>query len=135
MELSPKGIVAMVITSALTGGIIAIKYQKSVKPDITDQKVITKDQIVTVVHEVTKPDGSKITDTKKTEEFHQDENILIPIIPPQPLWRISGGVGYAFSVQSYAYSIQLDRRLIGPIWVGIRGNNLKEVDVMLGVEF
>lgn len=130
-----KYIVLLMVGSAIAGALLTSKYQKSICPPVSDQKVITKDQIVTEVHEVIKPDGSKITDTKRTEEFHQEENILIPQVLPSSSWRINGGIGYAFSVQSYAYSIQLDRRLIGPVWVGIRGNNLKEVDVMLGVEF
>jgi hypothetical protein len=65
----------------------------------------------------------------------------------KPQWRVSAGVGYDVEyglghglrgvpgMKGFAVALEVDRRVIGPFWLGVEGVTTGLVGIRLGVEF
>lgn len=88
------------------------------KIEVQEKEVIKKD-VVTVIKEITKPDGTKelvtvITDKSTEKKDKQFESVVSK--PAEKQWLASVGVN-PFAVTD-TYSAKIDRRVLGPIFVG-----------------
>jgi hypothetical protein len=100
-----------------------------------------------VVH-VKQPDGTETTTTDETEHTAESIKEVPPppaelkplvavLIPKREDWRVGAGVGLTFSSgpATVIYSFELDRRLLGPVWVGVRANTTPYIGASIGVTF
>lgn len=101
---------------------------------------VTQNNVKTVTHEVKKPDGEVDTDiTTIDSTVHTDTNTetkQATQIAPQKDWYIAAtasitGVNFA----NPAYGVQVNRRILGPIFLGGTVNTKGEFGVSLGMEF
>jgi hypothetical protein len=55
----------------------------------------------------------------------------------RPSWKVSGGVKINgdLLLGKPTYVLQLDRRLIGPVWLGVQGTTDRQFTLTLGAEF
>jgi hypothetical protein len=113
-------------------------------------KVVTKTQIVTqtVVHDhihtvtitVTKPDGTKTTTTTTDNNSVSDKdtqsNSSTVTTYSKPDWKVSGLAGLQLTnLHSPVYGAEIDKRLLGPIFVGVWGLTNSTAGVSVGLEF
>lgn len=137
--MSYKIILCLCLISAVVSAAATRYYFPQIKSQtVTVEKEVIRDNVVTVVHTVTKPDGttdSTITTTDKTEKTIRDSSSqTVAVIPPN--WLVGGGVGFSnLSFAQPVYNFQANRRVLGPIFVG-GGLTLKgDFDIHLLVEF
>lgn len=114
--------------------------------EVEKQVVKTKNNVVTVVKEVTNKDGTStkettITDrtetvdsTKKSKEEHTE------IVATKPQYRIRGGAGYDFKDNAPQYVAGFEKRFWGPLSLGldatVKSNmDFKAVNVTASWEF
>lgn len=101
----------------------------------TTKEVIHTD-IKTVVHTVTSPDGT--TDTTTVTEDHtikKDSSNKTSIVYKQPDWLVSASVQSNYLLEPPAYGIQVQRRILGPFYIGALLTTKHEVGLSLGFEF
>jgi hypothetical protein len=107
--------------------------------EIKEVQVVKKD-VVTVVHEVKTPDGTVTTDSRTedrtTETTKTDtvakESTSIENLKPQ--WRIQAGTDFKERALGPLYSIGVERRIIGPIFVGGSINMDKQAMLTVSME-
>lgn len=104
--------------------------------EVVKEVVVTKKDEQTHTVKVTLPDGTvKEETTKTTKEVSTDsrtEKKEEVVITSKPQWVV--GASYQFT-SGQAYGAQVDRRIIGPVFVGVFANTNKDVGVALRLEF
>lgn len=104
---------------------------------------VTKKNVVVVTHEEKRPDGTVITDTRtvdtSTEATNRNstskESTVVTNLKPQ--WKVGGAAGVKYNEvrMEAVYTIGVERRILGPIFVGAYGRTDKEVGLSVSVEF
>lgn len=118
---------------------VAIGYS-SKEPDVKIQEkeveVVRKD-IVTVIKEISKPDGSKetvTTITDKSKENKTSERTLEVVA--ERYWKANVGVGKNWMGQSgYHYSLGIERKIYKNLWIGAEGSTRGDFGISIGVEW
>lgn len=130
-------------------GLLLIVIGYSLGRYTTPEKVVTKTVIdtktVTVVQhdiqtvEVDKPDGTKTitvvdksVDTTK-QQIGESQTKVVENSKPQ--WKVSAQLAPKAVVYEYFYGAQIERRILGPVFVGAFGNIDHTLGVSLGLEF
>lgn len=115
---------------------------------MTPTKVVTKTVIEThtveVVHHdvqtvtVESPDGTKTTTVvdKSVDTTKQDteQSTLKVVENGKPQWKISAQFSPKYPRYEYLYGVQVERRILGPIFVGGFGNLDHTLGLSVGVE-
>jgi len=132
----------------------AAAAQEAERIEAVRQVVVTRyvDRAVTRTKhtvETKTPDGSTTTTTDETEH-NEEKTTEVPPPPdqaakviaassaPERMWRAGVSVGLTINRSSGMvpeYGGELDRRLVGPLWLGIRANTGGYVGAAIGVEF
>ena len=108
-----------------------------IKEVVKEIEVIKKD-VRTVIREVVKTDGSKETVTvieDKSKETSKKESSKETIITnAKPQWRVQG-LADLTTLASPVYGVGIERRILGPIFVGgfVKAN--REYGVSVSLEF
>lgn len=122
-------IAAVIFLAGLAVGKYTLKPEVQIKE--VEKQVIVKNENT---HVITKklPDGTVIkerttikNDTIATEKSSE-------VVPVQKQW--AAGAGYQFGLVP-VYSLKIDRRIIGPIFVGAEVNTNRDVGVTVKMEF
>lgn len=113
--------------------------QKIVTKTVIETKTVTVTQhdIQTVVIE--KPDGTKTTTTidksVDTSKSVTDESKTKVVENGRPQWKVAIDLSPNNSQLEYFYGARIERRILGPIFVGAFGNTDKTFGLSIGVEF
>lgn len=110
-----------------------IEYKETVKTVETVKK-----DIVTVVREVTRPDGTHESTTTTTDHSTEASTRSSSVTKAsQPQW--SAGLLLQKSAQHWAeapvYALLVQRRVLGPVWVGAGVSTDKQVMGIISLEF
>lgn len=137
-----------------------IEYEEKIVTQI-EEKIVEKvvevevERIRTVIE---KPDGTKITvehDKSKTKEEEKKSEVVVAVeeeikeeidhsfrkTEPQirPQWHISASVGVdmqnLLTSSPVVYGAQVERRIVGPVFLGARADSNGVVSAVIGVEF
>jgi len=124
------GLLLVVLLAVTHYGSYWYGSQKPAEVKIVEKEVIKKD-VITQIVEVVRPDGTKETKTiiidKSTEK--SSKNTEITQRPKDWL------VGAYYKVNSPAYGISANRRVLGPIFVNVSADTGRNLTVGLGMEF
>lgn len=129
--MSKKTVFVLCLVSASLASYATKKMYPDVKKEVVE-RVVSKDKIVTVTKEVVRPDGTRETDTIKTEDKLQvkDNSTLITEVR-QSDWHISLG----YTLKQQVYQLGVERRILGPLFLGAYGRSDKSLGVSLSFEF
>jgi hypothetical protein len=122
------------IIGLLVGACLTYKYKPRTvtKTEVVTQQVV-QNHIVTIVKTVTAPNGSKTeTETITDNTVHTEKEDKVKI--KEPLWHVSAGVQTGLQFIP-SYSLQVERRIAGPLFIGARGATDGVVGFTLGLEF
>jgi uncharacterized protein (DUF58 family) len=101
----------------------------------TEREVIKRD-VVTVVKEITRPDGTKESTTTTTDHSKESkENTLKIVVADQRNWHVSVSYLRGLSDPAPVYGLQVERKILGPVSVGLNVNSQKQIGVVIGFEF
>lgn len=117
----------------------------------TDKKNTTHEQIIKV--KITHPDGT----IEEREETIKDANQIVDVDlhtttntsteidksketikdSTKPNWLIAGTAGVSFANKGLdsSYGIHVQRRILGPIFIGVYGNTTNQYGISAGLEF
>lgn len=102
---------------------------------------VVKHDTTTKTHEVKHPDGTVETDTTVVNRdtdisgtsSKSESKTIVDNTKPQ--WKVSGLAGYNFSTYEKVYGAEVDRRILGPIFVGAWGNTQHTGGLSVSIEF
>ncbi len=139
MEIPVKLLVTGALGCAIAGGLIERQMSKNevVKTVTVDHEVI-KYQVVTVIHEVQAPDGTKTIDSTTTDNSEKTTDVVQKTVDAKASEQFSWLVAVGSSVNAdgvKTYTASVDRRLLGPLTLGVFGTTRSEVGLRLGVMF
>lgn len=107
-----------------------IKEVEVIKRDIEiiKEKETRKDG--TIVERETTRDKS--TETRDRDQKDKSHSI---VSNEKPQWRVRGDVGYSFRDKDNVYGIGFEKRYMGPISLGLWGNNKEQAGFSASFEF
>ena len=106
---------------------------------IVEKKVeVVKRDVVTVVKEVVRPDGTKETVTTVVDKTKEDRSSdKLTLNEKSRMWKANVGADYnpLRPYEGIGYSFGVERRLLKNIWVGLRGETSGNIGASIGIEF
>lgn len=122
------------IVGLLVGAGVIYKYKPRV---VTETQVVSKDvvhnQIVTVTKVIKQKDGSEVSTTTATDTSVKVDNTVSKDIKA-PNYHVTAGYDIGFTAVP-SYSLQVEKRIAGPLFLGARAETRGAVGVVLGLEF
>lgn len=139
MEIPVRLMVVGAIGCAVAGALLERQFNKNevIKTVTVDHEVI-KYQVVTVTHEADKPDGTKIIDTTMTDNSEKTTDVVQKIVDAKASQQFGylAAVGMAVDANGVkTYSLSVDKRLLGPVTLGVFGSTCSELGLRIGVMF
>lgn len=110
------------------------KEQKEKEQNVKETEKETRFPDGTIVKEKTKTKETQTKSETKTEAFQSKETVRK--VESRPSWRV--GLGYSISIEvghEVSYSLEIDRRLIGEIYLGGVVSTDKTVGLVLSLGF
>ena len=129
-----------VITAAIAL-IIGFGFGSQLMPKIESKTVevqtekIVKD-VVTVVKVVTRPDGTKeetSTTTDKSREAKNSKSSTTIIAKTD--WHVNLNASKQLTIDTITYTVNVDRRILGDLFLGASISSDKKLGASIGVEF
>lgn len=120
---------ALIAVIAFIAGIAVSRFQFP-----SEVKEETKqNDVVTIIKEVIRPDGTKEVDTRIVD---RTKEVIKEVQYKKPDWRIQGGVGvHLASSLVPVYSVGVERRILGPMWLGAGADTTGLIKLTVAVEF
>ncbi len=136
MNIALRNGILLVLIIAIIGGFLHYySGQVSEKTEVVNKDTIKKD-VVTVTKEIVKPDGTKETTTVTTDtstEKKSEKDITTSAAKSQ--WLVAVGVNRTIDTPDLIYNLHVQRRILGPLFVGANVDTRKTVGVSIGMEF
>lgn len=107
---------------------------------IKEVEVIKRD-VRTVIREITRPDGTKETDTviedRTRERTRTDANTRTETVVTneKPQWKVDLMARAKITNIVPVYGASIQRRIIGPVFMGVNGWSDANVGLSVGLEF
>lgn len=125
------GLVCLVV-GVLAGSVLFSKVKE--KTVETEVERVVKD-VQTVIKVVTRPDGSREEVTTIVDKSKQSTDKTSTKIIAKNGWHISASGSRTFTDSSMIYTLQVERRIIGDVFLGASVNSEKQVGLVVGLEF
>lgn len=131
-----KTFIAMLVSAVIGAALTKYYYPNIESKTVEIEKEVIKNNIVTIVKTITKPDGttetiSETTDKSTKKETSRKEAIVVA----RKDWMIGASASTKFSNLEPIYGAQVQRRILGPFYLGATASTDKTVGVSLGFEF
>lgn len=131
MNIPNKALVLVVIASIGVGVALEEKLLGIAKE--TDTSKVSND-ITTVIKEKKNKDGSIEKDTTIVDKSRQEQSkiVIVPMAPPN--WLVGGELGLTKDITN-VYTLYVNRRILGPVFVGIWASSQQSAGVSLALLF
>lgn len=133
MEVSYKTGAITILVAAVIGGAVTKLYMPTIKI-VTIEKVVEHNTVVTHTRTIKSPDGTETTDTDTTQNqvIVDDKKSTVVDNSKAKDWFLEAS--RSISVIP-TYGIGVNRRILGPVFVGVRGETSGQISVSVGMEF
>ena len=129
-------LILLVIVAAVSAGITRYYFPQIEYKNTETVKEVVRNDIRTVIKEVVRPDGTKETITETTDKSTKKETTKSEtVIAQKNQWMFDIGARKTFSNSEIYYDLQIQRRIVGPFFLGVKGSTDKSVGVSIGMEF
>jgi len=109
--------------------------------EVIKEVEVVKREVKTIIKEVTRPDGTKETtttideNTKETTRKDQNRQNETIVTAQKPQWKVDLMVKASLTNIIPVYGASVQRRILGPMFVGVQGWGDQSAGVSLGMEF
>lgn len=128
------------------GGYFVARY--TIPPEVKiKEKIVTKEveverkNVQTTTREEIRPDGTKITETVtkdltvSTKKARTKAKAKTLVKNSRPQWRVGVGAVTRLENLQIDYTVSVERRILGPVFVGLQGGTHGYGGLMVGLEF
>lgn len=135
MELKTVGIIVIVV--AILSAVTTRYYFPKVSMQTVEvEKEVVKNNIVTITKTIKGTDGTEETTTTTTDKSTSNSTASKSVtITASKDWMISASAGTKFEGLQPIYGLQVQRRILGPIYVGAMASTDKMIGLSVGFEF
>jgi hypothetical protein len=132
-----KSIILIVLVAVAAAGITRYYFPKVEFRDVEVTKEVVRTDVKTIVKTVERPDGTKETTTETTDHSVKHETSTKDIqIAAKKDWMFDVGARLNVSNRDViVYDLQVQRRILGPFFLGAKASTDKTVGVSVGMEF
>lgn len=131
-----QSLVACLIVAVAAAAVTRYYFPQIQTKTVEVIKEVVKTDVKTVIHTVTSPDGTTDTTTTIVDHTTRTETENKTSIQAKEInWQVSGSVQSNFRLDPPAYGVQVQRRVLGPFFVGALLNTKGDVGLSLGVSF
>lgn len=129
-------LILMAVSAAISAAATKFYFPNIQSKTVEIEKEVIKNNVVTVVRTVERPDGTKETTSETTDRtVKKDTSTKEAITIARKDWLVSASVGTKFTRLEPIYGVLAQRRILGPIYVGASVTTDKTVGVSVGLEF
>ena len=128
MEIKTKTLIIGAVLVAASASAATKYLWPSIETKIETRELI-KNNVVTVVKTVKEPGGREETVTTIIDKTVKDESKLM-LVSAKPQWRIGGGID-----NSQNYYGQIERRILGPVFISVGLDTVGTMRAGLSIEF
>lgn len=130
------GLILMLISAVISAAVTRYYWPKLEVKNVEVQKEVVRNDIRTVYRTIERPDGTKETIKETTDKsVKQATSSKESTIFSRKDWVVSTSAGTRFSNFEPIYGLQVQRRILGPFYVGAVASTDKMVGVSVGLEF
>lgn len=132
-----KNIAIYTIVVAVVSAAATRYYWPQIQTQIKiEEKEVIKKDVRTIIRERTNPDGSteketEIIDKSKEKITKEFQSITVK----KKDWFVAGGATINIDDVKPVYNLQVNRRILGPFYLGASVNTRKDIGVQVGFEF
>jgi hypothetical protein len=129
-------IIALIVGLLLGGGLGTFLFPQIKTKEVQVEKEVVVKDIVTVTKVITKPDGTKEEVTTTTDKTKENKQITSTKTVAKANWHVSASAKSKIDkLQIDIYTVQVEKRIIGDLFLGVTGSTDKTVGLTIGLEF
>lgn len=129
-------LILMVLVAVASAGLTRYYFPQVEFKNVEVTKEVVRNDIRTIVKEVVRPDGTKEIITETTDKSVKKETSSSEtLIAAKPQWMFDIGARANISDREIFYDLQVQRRILGPFFLGAKASTDKTVGVSIGMEF
>lgn len=130
-------IILMILVAAASAGITRYYFPQVEFKNVEVTKEVVKNDIKIVERVIERPDGTKETIKETTDKSTKKEtNTSETIVSKKNDWMFSIGANTNISSRDIiVYDLHVQRRILGPFFLGARATTDKSIGVSVGMEF
>lgn len=129
-------LILVAVTSVISAGVTRYFFARTEIQTVEVQKEVVKNNIQTIIKTVEKPDGTKeTTETIEDKSVTNESTMEKTVQSNPPQWMVDVGSRVSFSDKVLLYDVQVQRRILGPFFAGVKASTDKSVGVSIGMEF
>lgn len=130
-----KNNIIIAVVFLLIGGTASKWLFPTIKEKIVEKEVeVIKRDVVTEIREITKPDGSKETVTVVIDKSQEKKESSKTVTIAKSEWHASIST-LTPNVKDIYYQVQVERRVLGNIYVGALANTKGSYGISIGMDF
>lgn len=128
-------LILVVLVAVVSAGLTRYYFPQVQFKNVEVTKEVVRNDIRTIVKEVVRPDGTKEIVTETTDKSVKKESSTSEtIIASKPQWMFDVGARTNIDREIY-YDLQIQRRIVGPFFLGAKASTDKTIGVSIGMEF
>jgi Na+-translocating ferredoxin:NAD+ oxidoreductase RnfG subunit len=130
-------LILLVLVAAASAGITRYYFPQVEFRNTETVKEVIRNDIRTIVKEVVRPDGTKEIITETTDKSVKKESSTSEtLLMAKKQWMFGVGAAAKLSDRDViVYDLHVQRRILGPFFLGARAATDKSVGVSIGMEF
>jgi hypothetical protein len=122
-----------IVVAIVSLGLGAALHAKLAKPSVVTQTVV-QERVVTRERTITRPDGTKETETERVENKDTKKSDPAPITPRHKDWIAGVGVSIDYKGER-SYNLQVNRRILGDLYLGASASTAGVVGINVIYQF
>lgn len=129
-------ILVVVVAAAAAGGVTRYYFPKVEFKNVEIVKEVVKNDIRTVIKEVVRQDGAKEVVTEIVDRTIRTEaRSTETIIAAKNQWMFDIGARRHLDQPDLIYELHVQRRILGPFFLGARASTDRTMGLTIGMEF
>lgn len=135
MELKTVGLI--VLATAIMSAVVTKYYFPKIQTQTVEvEKEVVKNHIITIVKNTKNSDGSETTETRTEDtSTKRSTDTKSTTVLASKDWVVSGSAQTKFDSLQPIYGVQVQRRILGPFYVGAMANTDHSAGLSIGFEF
>lgn len=129
-------LILLVLVAVASAGITRYYFPQVEFKNVEVTKEVVRNDIRTIVKEVVRPDGTKEIITETTDKSVKKESSTSETqISAKKQWMFDIGARRSLKDPEIMYDLQVQRRILGPFFLGAKASTDHTVGVSIGMEF
>jgi 3-polyprenyl-4-hydroxybenzoate decarboxylase len=128
-------LIIIAVSIAVGFGLGTQLFPKIKEQTVEVEKEVIRKDIVTVIKETVRPDGSKETTTTTTDKSKENKESKSSHIVAKSDWHLSIKGSKTLTDSEIIYGVTAERRILGDLFVGAEVTTQKTIGLVVGLEF